>query len=305
MDLNNDGHLDILSGCYSAKVQPMAGPVYVLYGKGDGDFAKAVALKTEEGKHLIEREAEGDVTTQRICTEPFAHDWDGDGDLDLLIGNFEGSFVLVMNQGSKSEPLFKGEPTLVKDSEGDLLRIQGVHSAPFLVDWDGDGDVDLISGSSVGGAQIARNTPAKDGTPVFSPFETLLEGPGRHALQGLCAPDATSRPNTSTRVRVVDWNQDGKLDLLLGDSLRYSVPKEGLTLEEAKTQEAELMKKMGAMSQELMALRTELQDADESRAAELQEAMQAKSKEYQALYKTRSEFSQSVSTGHVWVYLRK
>ncbi len=38
------------------------------------------------------------------------------------------------------------------------LKIEGYHCDPFVIDWDGDGDLDLLSGSSEGGVQWAENT---------------------------------------------------------------------------------------------------------------------------------------------------
>ena len=52
MDLDGDGHLDILSGSYS-DTDREAGLFHVLYGKGDGTFRKAEVLKGTDGQPLI------------------------------------------------------------------------------------------------------------------------------------------------------------------------------------------------------------------------------------------------------------
>jgi hypothetical protein len=49
VDLDGDGHLDILSGSYSRMDKDMAGLIQVLYGKGDGTFRKAEVLKGTDG----------------------------------------------------------------------------------------------------------------------------------------------------------------------------------------------------------------------------------------------------------------
>ena len=239
MDLNDDGHLDIVSGCYAGKdIEPMQAPVYVLYGKEKGDFAEPVALKTAQGKHLVARDMDNAEVTERICTEPFACDWDGDGDVDFVIGNFAGTFLLVTNVGTKSEPKFSGDPTLLQNAKGEILRIKGKHSAPHVVDFDGDGDLDLLSGSTAGGVQISRNQPADDGTPSFSDFETLIAAPEKR-LSGIVARETDVPPSTCTRLWVTDYDGDGSLDVLLGDLVRFSTPKVGATLEETKKLEAE------------------------------------------------------------------
>ena len=46
MDLNADGRLDILSGCYSVQDAEMKAPVWVLYRTEAGDFAGHVGQPT-------------------------------------------------------------------------------------------------------------------------------------------------------------------------------------------------------------------------------------------------------------------
>ena len=88
MDIDGDGHRDILSGSYSRMENSMAGLFQVLYGKADGTFRKAEVLKGTDGQPLIIPANDNDQLTEKICTRPFAVDWDGDGHLDLVVGNF-------------------------------------------------------------------------------------------------------------------------------------------------------------------------------------------------------------------------
>ena len=49
------------------------------------------------------------------------------------------------------------------------------HSDPFVIDWDGDGDLDLLSGSSNGGVYWAENRAGKDKVPELGPFRKVAD----------------------------------------------------------------------------------------------------------------------------------
>src|SRR5262245_64343553 len=79
--------------------QDMAGLFQVLYGNKDGTFRKAEVLKGTDGEPLIIPIKSREQMTENICTRPFAVDWDADGHLDLVVGNFAGTFYWFKGQG--------------------------------------------------------------------------------------------------------------------------------------------------------------------------------------------------------------
>lgn len=288
MDINGDGQRDILSGSYSRMQQEMAGLFQVLYGKSDGTFRPAEVLKGTDGEPLIIPIKDREQMTQNICTRPFAVDWDADGHLDLVVGNFAGTFYWFKGEGKGQ---FQPKPEPIQ-SNGSPLRITGAHSDPFLVDWDGDGDLDLLSGSSNGGVQWAENRAGKGKLPELKTFQTLIP-PGRQMANGLrLSEDDLTGPSSSTRIWVDDVNGDGKLDILVGDSVTLVSPAKGLSDEEFKMKLATWQE---AVKETSTIMRSAKTDAERTKANE----------GFSKLYSQRAEFMNEEMTGFVWLYLQK
>jgi hypothetical protein len=290
VDLNGDGFNDILSGSYSRQSQPMAGLFQVLWGKADGTFQKAEELKGTDGEPLLIPLGPGkDAWIDGICTRPTAVDWDGDGNLDLVVGNFTGTFYLFMGEG-KGRFLPKGE--LIATDNGPL-KINGHHSDPFLVDWDHDGDLDLLSGSSEGGVQWAENEAGPGKAPKLKPFQTLI-APTADLPSGRSVGEADLKgPVRASRIWVDDVNSDGKLDILVGDSVTLVSPAKGLSEEQLDTKFAEWQKEWEATIADLNSAAD-----DETKQTEVR-------KRVQKLYADRSNFVNEEMTGFVWLYLQK
>jgi hypothetical protein len=221
VDLDNDGIPDILSGSWP-------GRLYFFKGVGKGRFA---------GKQAIKDSARKDIKIERASTV-FAADWNDDGKLDLLIGDVRGHVHLILNDGSASNYAF-GKPQMVK-ADGKPIQASGGDSHPIAVDWDSDGRVDLLLGCGDGSVLFYKNIgTAKE--PKLAQSQTLVAA-GK-------ATGAKIAPGMRAKICAVDWNGDGRLDLLVGDFCMYQakidIPeKHRKAVEKARLQQKEIEKKL-------------------------------------------------------------
>ena len=191
MDLNGDGRTDIVSGSWP-------GQIYWFQRKANGSYAAAEMIK-RYGTNLYVGSA----------AAPAVADWDGDGDLDLLIGTIDGFVHYLKNEGGKSAYVFKAAEKL---KAGDnIIKTASGDAGPCVADWDGDGKLDLLLGIGAGGVQWCRRLA----TDKLDSPQTLVAAPEREASKK--SFDNPKAPGTRTKVCVADWNGDGKQDLLVGD----------------------------------------------------------------------------------------
>lgn len=288
MDVNEDGELDILSGSYSRHDPDMAGLFQVLLGKGKGEFARAAVLQGSDGEPLI-IPASKDRVTDKICTRPTAVDLDGDGTLDLVAGNFSGTFAWFRGEGKGK---FAPQPTWLEGADGKRLQVRS-HGDPWFVDWDGDGDLDLVSGSAQGGVFLSVNGGSRT-KPAFGAFTTLVEPVGHARGDELrFGDDHLQGPQADTRVYVADFDGDGRLDLLVGDAVTIERPAEGLDEAAARKRFAEWQAEQAELSKRMQGNRG--QPPDEAAMKEYQEA-------FAKHWEKRATILATERTGFVWLF---
>lgn len=259
----------------------MAGFFYVFWGTKDKGFQKPEVVKGSDGSPLeIQVAGEGNANiTEKICTKPAAGDIDGDGHLDLVVGTFAGTFYLFKGEGKG-----KFSPKSVQmEAHGETLKVPH-HSDPVLVDWDADGDLDLVSGADGGGVYLCVNEGTKT-SAKFRPPAAIVPAIKRRSFKEVrFGDDFLTGPQASTRVCVDDVNGDGKLDLIVGDNVTLTYPREGLDEARAREKYAAWMKEQQALFEK------EVPDFET---------------QWKALLAKRDQIVTVDSTGFVWVMYQK
>ncbi len=75
-------------------------------------------------------------------TTPNMADFDGDGDLDIICGEFVDRFTWFENIGTRQKPIYAAGKFL-ENSDG-LIQMDLEMMMPVAIDWNGDKKVDLI-----------------------------------------------------------------------------------------------------------------------------------------------------------------
>jgi hypothetical protein len=203
VDLNGDGIDDVITGEYA--------PGDILFFKGTGNGLEKSVLLDEE-KPFKEDDKQG---MYRWMSTAYFVDWEGDGDLDMVVGSVKGGVYLNLNQGSPTEFTFGERVQLT--AGGRPMKVEQ-KSHPVAVDWDEDGHLDILVGDETAGVTLFRGRSDRtfeSGVSVFTGRPVPQEG-GFSALTEWWQKDANV-PGFRLRLAVADWNNDGGLDLLVGN----------------------------------------------------------------------------------------
>lgn len=181
-DFNRDGIDDIFIADHGYDVAPFPGyKNTLLLGKADGGFTNA--------------------TSRLPNIKDFSHsataaDIDGDGDLDLFVGNINGGksgpYILLNNGSAKF--------TKASLLPAEIANRSSTYTTSLFVDIDRDGDMDLfLGGDGVSSAMLMNN------------------GKGRFSLSKQKVPDSAfgAKNTISLDVQTFDFDQNGRDELLV------------------------------------------------------------------------------------------
>ncbi|MHC4942815.1 MAG: FG-GAP repeat domain-containing protein [Planctomycetota bacterium] len=130
VDWNEDGKKDVLCGDHWGRVYLM-----INAGTDANPLFQSADLIQDGGEPLF----------ADLHSSPCAVDFNRDGKKDLVVGNTNGFLRFYENKGTDPAPVFDG---FVELSAGNEVIDVGECSRPVAVDWDEDGVLDLLSGSS-------------------------------------------------------------------------------------------------------------------------------------------------------------
>lgn len=135
-------------------------------------------------------------------------DFDGDGDLDLICGSFLDSFTYFQNVGTRQKPVYiEGVPL---QHDGKVIAMDLEMIVPHAIDWDHDGDVDLIVGDEDGRVALVENTGiVVNGVPQFERPFYFQQVADELKSGALASPSA------------IDWDGDGDDDIVTGNTAGY------------------------------------------------------------------------------------
>jgi hypothetical protein len=129
-DWNDDGRIDLVCGMVN-------GGVSVVLASADGWRPHCRVLI--DGRHLL---FPGGDACLRVV------DWDGDGWDDLVAGCGDGSVQWCRNRGPLADGYDYDPPAVLvaRDDRIDPAGWRGTLASIDVVDWDGDGDLDILLG---------------------------------------------------------------------------------------------------------------------------------------------------------------
>ncbi|RLD70545.1 MAG: VCBS repeat-containing protein, partial [Bacteroidetes bacterium] len=135
-------------------------------------------------------------------------DFDNDGDLDIICGEFIDKFTYFENIGNRANPKYTKGKYLSYLGKAITMDLEMI--IPVAIDWDKDGDIDLIVGQEDGRVAFIENTGILvNNIPQFKQAQFFTQHADKVKFGALVTPFST------------DWDNDGDEDLICGNTAGY------------------------------------------------------------------------------------
>lgn len=153
------------------------------YDNGSGNQKSKIAYYENTGTALTPQftlitDDYQNISTMGISTNlnfyPTFGDLDGDGDEDLILGEYTGYCYYFENTGGAGNNAIFGTYSILEETDGTVI-IDGIYPIPQLVDIDRDGDLDMVLGKRNGKLNYYKNI-GNSSTYEFKLFTTELGG---------------------------------------------------------------------------------------------------------------------------------
>lgn len=147
--------------------------------------------------------------------QPSAIDWDGDSNIDLVVGDEDGRVAFMRNTGRVVDGVPEFEPPVYFQQQADEVKI-GALATPFAYDWNGNGLQDLLVGNTAGYLMFVKNLggyPPKWDAPQY------LEADGE-IIRILAGENGSIQGPAEAKwgytvLSVADWNGNGLPDIIV------------------------------------------------------------------------------------------
>ena len=227
-DWDGDGKDDILISGESGTT---------LYFRFSGKYNETTGSPIFEDGIYFTQEAE--YLAVNALSRPTACDWDGDGDIDYIVGDNGGFLWFYENLTGGTNPSWAA-PVRLCDENGNVLEIkagyngslQGTqesewgYTVPSAADWDGDGDIDVIVNSVTGRIVWFENIGTVKNGQLTQPkaIEVEWENENLYPTWQWWTPEGNElvTQHRST-MYAIDFNSDGMCDLVGLDYQGYLV----------------------------------------------------------------------------------
>ncbi len=184
---------------------PLHGWIYIVRNRGTTD------KPDYEEPFFVE--ADGHRLDVFGCPSPNFEDYDQDGDLDIICGEFLDKFTYFENVGTRKSPRYAAGQRLT-DQNGQAIAMELEMIVPIGFDWDRDGDIDLVVGDEDGRVALVENIGLRNGL-------------GERKMPCFAAPVYFQQEADTLKCGALatpvgfDWDGDGDFDIVSGNTAGY------------------------------------------------------------------------------------